>query len=71
MIKSFSPVLNSIENTDCEIQVNTNATIPTEHLLSALERFRDVTFILSIDGTGSTIEKIRTLCDWNIISQGT
>lgn len=69
MIKSFSQVLNSIENTDCEIQVNTNATILTEHLLSALERFRDVTFILSIDGTGSTIEKIRTLCDWNIIQK--
>ena len=30
---------------------------------------RVVPFILSIDGTGSTIEKIRTLCDWNIIQK--
>ena len=67
LIKSFSRVLDRVENTDCEIVVNTNATILTEHLLTALERFNNVCFQLSIDGTGEVIERIRTLCSWDQI----
>ena len=69
MIKSFSHVLNGIENKDCEIVVNTNATIITDHMLEALRSFHNVCFILSIDGTGEIIERIRTLCSWDIINK--
>ena len=67
MIKSFSTMLNSLENVDCEIIINTNATILTDHMMSALKRFTNLCFVLSIDGTGETIERIRTLCSWDII----
>lgn len=67
MVKSFSAMLDSLENTNCEIIINTNATILTDHMMSALRRFNDVCFVLSIDGTGETIERIRTLCSWDII----
>jgi pyruvate-formate lyase-activating enzyme len=68
MIKSFSTMLNSLENKDCEIVINTNATILTDHMMSALEPFTNVCFVLSIDGTGETIERIRTLCSWDMIN---
>jgi len=68
MIKSFSRMLNGIKNKDCEIVINTNATILTDHMMSALEPFTNVCFVLSIDGTGETIERIRTLCSWDIIN---
>jgi pyruvate-formate lyase-activating enzyme len=68
MIKSFSRMLENIENKDCEIVINTNATILTNHMMSALEPFTNVCFVLSIDGTGETIERIRTLCSWDIIN---
>lgn len=67
MIKSFSNILNSIENTDIEVVINTNATVLTDHMMSALKRFTNICFVLSIDGTGETIERIRTLCSWDII----
>ena len=67
MIKSFSTMLNSLKNVDCEIIINTNATILTDHMMNALQRFSDVCVVLSIDGTGETIERIRTLCSWDII----
>jgi len=68
MIKSYSRALNTIENKDCEIVINTNATVLTEHMLSALEPFTNICFVLSIDGTGETIERIRTLCSWDTIN---
>jgi len=68
MIKSFSRMLESISNKDCEIVINTNATVITEHMLSALEPFTNICFVLSIDGTGETIERIRTLCSWDMIN---
>ena len=68
MIKSFSRMLESINNKDCEIVINTNATILTEHMMSALEPFSNICFVLSIDGTGETIERIRTLCSWDMIN---
>lgn len=69
MIKSFSRVLNSVENKDCEIVVNTNATIITNHMLDALKKFTTVCFVLSIDGTDETIESIRTGCNWEEIQK--
>jgi len=68
MIKSFSHAINNLENKDCEIVINTNATIITNHMLEALKPFNDVCFVLSIDGTGETIEKIRTGCNWETIN---
>jgi len=68
MIKSFSRMLESINNKDCEIVINTNATILTEHMMSALEPFSNICFVLSIDGTDETIERIRTLCSWDMIN---
>lgn len=67
LIKSFSKALNRVTNTDCEIVVNTNATILTNHMLEALDRFTNVCFVLSIDGIGPVIEQIRTGCNWKTI----
>ena len=67
LIKSFSKALNNVTNTDCEIVVNTNATILTDHMIEALARFSNVCFVLSIDGIGPVIEQIRTGCNWKTI----
>lgn len=67
LVKSFSKALNSVTNIDCEIVVNTNATILTSHMIEALARFTNVCFILSIDGIGPVIEQIRTGCNWKTI----
>ena len=67
LIKSFSKALNNVTNTDCEIVVNTNATILTNHMIEALARFSNVCFVLSIDGIGPVIEQIRTGCNWKTI----
>jgi len=67
LIKSFSKALNNVTNTDCEIVVNTNATILTDHMIEALTRFSNVCFVLSIDGIGPVIEQIRTGCNWKTI----
>jgi pyruvate-formate lyase-activating enzyme len=69
MIKSFSQVLHKVENKDCEIVINTNATIITDHMLEALRPFTNVCFTLSIDGTGDVIEKIRIGCNWKKIQE--
>jgi len=69
MIKSFSNALNNLKNKDCEIVVNTNVTVITDHMIEALEKFNNVCFVLSIDGTGEVIERIRTLCSWDIINK--
>lgn len=69
MIKSFSKMLTKLENKDCEIVINTNATILTEHMMNALNPFTNVCFVLSIDGTKDTIERIRTLCSWDMIQK--
>ena len=68
LIKSFSDMLGKIDNKDCEIVINTNATVITEHMLNALKPFNNICFILSIDGTGEVIERVRTLCSWDIIN---
>lgn len=67
MIKSFSKILTELENKDCEVVINTNATILTEHMLKALEPFTNLCLVLSIDGVKDTIEHIRTLCNWEKI----
>jgi len=69
MIKSFSKMLAKLENKDCEIVINTNATILTDHMLNALDSFTNICFVLSIDGTKDTIELIRTLCSWDMIQK--
>ena len=67
LIKSFSHLLNNISNEECEIVINTNGTILTEHLMSALDKFKNVSFIISIDGHGTLNEKIRKNSVWNDI----
>ena len=67
LIKSFSRLLNNVTNKDCEIVINTNCTILTEHLMSALDKFSNVSFIVSIDGYGILNEKIRKNSQWNDI----
>ena len=69
MIKSFSKMLTNLKNKDCEIVINTNATILTEHMMDVLKSFNNICFVLSIDGTKETIERIRTLCSWDIIQK--
>lgn len=69
LIKKYATMLNSVESSDCEIVVNTNATILTERLLLALDKFNNINFTLSIDGYGSLNEKIRKNSCWNTIVQ--
>lgn len=67
LIKSFSKILNNLTNTDCEIVVNTNATVLTDHMLTALDRFNNVSFIISVDGVGKLNDKIRINSVWKDI----
>jgi len=67
MIKKFAAMLSKVDNTDCEIVVNTNATIVTKPLLEQLKRFRNVWIVLSIDGYGELNNSIRRGSDWNTI----
>lgn len=64
LIKSFSRLLNSVTNKECEIVINTNCTILTDHLLTALDKFSNVSFIISIDGYGKLNETIRKNSKW-------
>lgn len=67
LIKSFSKLLSNVDNKNCEIVVNTNATILTKHLLDELKKFNNVSFFVSIDGYGSVNEKIRKNSVWSDI----
>jgi len=44
---------------DCEIILNTNCTILTDHMLNALDRFHNINFTCSIDGYGKLNNLIR------------
>ena len=48
-----------ITNVDCEIILNTNCTILTDHMLNALDRFHNINFTCSIDGYGKLNNLIR------------
>ena len=67
LIKSFSRLLDKVVNKDCEIVINTNATILTEHLMLQLDKFSNISFVISIDGYGNLNEKIRKNSIWNDI----
>lgn len=67
MIKKFVDVLGQVENKDCEIIVNTNATIINDKMLSVLSKFNDVCITVSIDGYKDTNSKIRIGSVWESI----
>ena len=69
MIKKFVGLLERIENTDCEVTVNTNATIVTRGLLDQLKRFKNTLIILSLDGYGELNEQIREKSKWKEIDK--
>ena len=65
LIKKFSQLLNQVTNTDCNIEINTNGTVLTNHLLTALDRFHKINFIVSVDGYGELNERVRKNSNWN------
>jgi sulfatase maturation enzyme AslB (radical SAM superfamily) len=67
MIKKFARMLEKIDNLDCEIVVNTNATIVTKPLFDQLKRFKNVWIVISIDGYGELNNHIRRGSDWNTV----
>ena len=67
MIRKFADVLEQVENKDCEVIVNTNATIINDRMITALSRFNDVCMTVSIDGYKDTNAKIRIGSDWESI----
>lgn len=67
MIKKFAKMLADVKNTDCEIIVNTNATIVTKPLLDQLKRFKTVMIVVSLDGYGKINDQIRTGSNWNTV----
>lgn len=67
MIKKFAKMLSEIDNTECEIVVNTNATIVTKPLLDQLKRFRNVWIVVSVDGYAELNDRIRRGSDWNTV----
>ena len=67
LIKSFSRLLNDMTNKNCEILINTNVTTLTDHMLTALDKFTNISFTLSIDGYGDLNEKIRKNSVWSEI----
>lgn len=71
MIKKFAAMLSKVNNTECEIVVNTNATIITKPLLEQLKRFRNVWIVISIDGYGDLNNKIRHGSNWNTVVKNT
>jgi MoaA/NifB/PqqE/SkfB family radical SAM enzyme len=68
LIKSFSKLLDRVINKSCEIVINTNATILTDHLMLQLDKFTNVSFVISIDGYNTLNEKIRKNSKWNDIT---
>lgn len=69
MIKSFSRLLETVENKNCEIVINTNGTILTDHMLTALDKFTNINFTVSIDGYGKLNEQIRKNSVWEDIER--
>jgi len=69
LIKSFSKLLKTITNKNCEIVINTNCTILTEHLMNELDKFSNISFIISIDGYGKLNEQIRKNSNWELLIQ--
>jgi len=67
MIKKFAKMLGKIDNTECEIVVNTNATIVTKPLLDQLKRFKNVWIVVSLDGYRELNERIRRGSNWDTI----
>lgn len=67
MIKKFARMLEKIDNIDCEIVVNTNATIVTKPLLDQLKRFQKVFMVISIDGYDDLNTRIRQKSNWDTI----
>ena len=67
MIRSFARMLAQVTNTDCEIVVNTNATVVTKPLLDQLKRFRNVWIVVSIDGYSELNDRIRSGSNWNTV----
>jgi sulfatase maturation enzyme AslB (radical SAM superfamily) len=67
MIKKFAKLLAEVSNTECEIVVNTNATIVTKPLLDQLKRFSKVWLVISIDGYGEINDRIRQGSKWDTI----
>jgi len=69
LIKKFVAFLEKIENTDCEIIVNTNATIVTKGLIEQLNRFSDVCMTVSLDGVGQLNDRLRSGSNWQDIDK--
>ena len=69
MIKKLAKQLASVENRDCVISVNTNATIVTKPLLEQLKRFNQVHMVASIDAYGDLNEYIRRGSKWELIDK--
>ena len=69
LIKKFVSFLEKIKNKNCEIVVNTNATILTKTFLNELTKFNTVSFTVSVDGYGIVNEKIRKHSVWNNIEK--
>jgi sulfatase maturation enzyme AslB (radical SAM superfamily) len=67
LIKKYVKVLESIENLDCEVVINTNATVLTENMLSVLDKFNNVSFTVSIDGYGELNDRLRKNSKWDSI----
>ena len=67
MIKKFARMLSEIGNTDCQIIVNTNATIVTKPLLDQLKRFKSVSIVVSIDGYSELNDQIRRGSNWKAV----
>jgi sulfatase maturation enzyme AslB (radical SAM superfamily) len=65
LIEKFNHILNQVTNTDCNIEINTNGTVLTDHLLTALDRFHKINFIISVDGYGVLNERVRKNSNWN------
>lgn len=55
--------------TDVPIQFTTNLTNVNRKFLKKLERFTNISFNYSIDGTGKTVEYIRYPVNWDAIKQ--
>ena len=59
-------LLRQVKNKDIEIIYNTNGTfIPSEEVLEEFKLYKQVTFILSVDGVKELAEKVRSGTKWS------
>lgn len=73
LIKEYYDFLDYLIEQDLaskiEIEIFTNCSVYNEKFISKLLKFKNVNFVVSIDGAGKVAEYIRHGCDWETVRE--